>query len=93
MAKNDLVEALNTFLDWEKPWTFYDVVLGRLSHSIDDQEEFERIWVEACRADHWQHSELARGCDACAHALARSFSWLPEVARAQIVRAASFQWK
>lgn len=93
MARSNLIEVANTFLDWERPWTFYPAVLNQLSHDSNDPEIFLQIWVEACRADHWQQTDVSKGCDACDSGLKKEFPWLPEDARAQFVRAASYQWK
>lgn len=93
MAKPDLIGAAIKFMNWEKPWTFYSVVRDHLSHDSNDRAVFEHIWAEACRPEHWQHIGMLKCCDASDHALKSGFSWLPEEARAQFVRAASFQWK
>jgi len=93
MARPDLIGAAIQFMDWEKPWTFYSVVLDHLSHDSDDRAIFENIWGEACRPEHWQHVEISKCCEACDHGLKNGFSWLPDEARARFVRAASFQWK
>jgi len=93
MAKSDLIKTAIAFLDWEEPWTFASVVLNQLSDDSGDRAIFERIWAEACRSDNWQQADIAKCCDACDSWLKRGFSWLPEEARAQFVRAASYQWK
>lgn len=93
MARSDLIEVANAFLDWEKPSTFYPTVLSQLPHDSEDPAIFLQIWAEACRADHWQNADISKGCDACDLGLKKEFSWLPEDARAQFVRAASYQWK
>lgn len=93
MGKADLIAAAIKFTDWGEPWTFYAAVLGHVCHDSDDKAIFEHIWAEACRQEHWQRVDLAECCEACDHGLKEAFSWLPEEARAQFVRAASFQWK
>ena len=93
MAKSKLIEAAMAFLDWEKPWMFHPIVLSQLSQDSEDQLTSEDIWVEACRPEHWQYVDITRCCVACHDGLKNEFSWLPEEARAQFVRATSFQWK
>ncbi|MFP3582790.1 hypothetical protein SCB29_04140 [Paraburkholderia sp. SIMBA_055] len=93
MAKPDLIAVAIKFTDWEQPWTFYSTALDQICHDPDDRAIFEQIWAEACRPEHWEHVELAECCDSCDHGLKNRFSWLPEKARAQFVRAASFEWK
>ena len=93
MATLDLIGVAIQFKDWEKPWTFYSVVLDHISHDSDDRAIFERIWAEACRPEHWQYVDISKCSDSCDHGREIGFSWLPEEARVQFVRAASFQWK
>ncbi|MDQ7982048.1 hypothetical protein QYH69_33015 [Paraburkholderia sp. SARCC-3016] len=93
MAKSDLVRAAIAFQEWGKPWSFDSVVLNQLSDDSDDRAIFMQIWAEACRSDNWQQADISRCCDACDSRLKCEFSWLPEEAGAQFVRAASFQWK
>jgi hypothetical protein len=93
MAKSDLIKAAIAFREWQKPWTFDSVVLNQLSDDSEGQATFRQIWAEACRPDNWQHAEISKCCDACDSGLKNVFSWLPDEARAQFVRAASFQWR
>ncbi|MGC2968702.1 hypothetical protein [Paraburkholderia aspalathi] len=93
MAKSDLIGAAIEFVDWEKPWTFYSAVLNHLSLESDDRAALEDVWAEACRPEYWRDADISKCCDACDHGLRNGFSWLPDDARAQFVRAASFQWK
>lgn len=64
MARSDLIEVANAFRDWDKPWTFYSVVLNQLSHNSEDLNTLSQIWVEACQADHWQQADISKGCNA-----------------------------
>ncbi|WP_109482343.1 hypothetical protein [Paraburkholderia sp. C35] len=93
MAKSDLIRAAITFQKWEKPWSFDSVVLNQLSDNSEDRAVFMKIWAEACRSENWQQADISMCCDACDSRLKHEFSWLPEEARAQFVRAGSFQSK
>ena len=93
MAKSDITRAALAFQDWDKPWTFESAVLDHLSDALEDQTVLAHIWIEACRSENWQQVDLSKCCDVCHSWLSSKFPWLPEEARAQFVRAASFQWK
>ncbi|WP_460908384.1 hypothetical protein [Paraburkholderia jirisanensis] len=93
MANSDVVEATIEFVDWHEPWLFHRFLLKRFDDNADDRTTVDLVWAEACRSDHWRHATISQCCDASDRGLEDAFPWLPEDARRQFVRAASFQWK
>lgn len=93
MAKSELIKAAIAFRDWEKPWTFASAVLKQLADDSEGRALFGQLWMEACRSDNWQKTDISECCDTCDSWLNHRFSWLPEEARARFVRAAAYQWK
>jgi hypothetical protein len=93
VTKSDIFAAATAFVGWTRPWTFYDTVMEQPALTASDRAVIEKIWLEVCRASHWQHTDLSQGCASAHHALTIAFPWLPEQVRAQFVRAAAYQWR
>ena len=93
MSELNINIAAKAFADWAKPWTFYEVASAHEALSDTDREVLGAIWIEACNASHWNLGPFPQGCGAADQALSVQFPWLSADARAQVVRAASYQWR
>jgi hypothetical protein len=93
MTKSDIFEAATAFVDWARPWTFYNTMMAQPALTVADRAVIDKLWLEVCRASHWQHTDLSQCCAIADHALTVAFPWLQEQVRAQFVRAAAYQWR
>lgn len=93
VTKSGIFTAATAFLDWTRPWTFYDSVMAQPALTASDRATIEKIWLEVCGASHWQHTDLSQGWATADHALSIAFPWLSEQVRAQFVRAAAYEWR
>lgn len=89
----DIIAAIEAFEAWSQPWTFQSSVLTWDALTVAGRVTAKEIWMEACDARHWQHGNGAEDAAASDQALRERFPWLTERARAQLVRAASYEWK
>lgn len=89
----EITVAVEAFEAWGQPWTFLDAVKAWPTLAAADRATLQQIWVEACDARHWQHADSRQNAAAADLALQERFPWLPGHARAQLVRAASYEWK
>ncbi|KJK03863.1 hypothetical protein UB44_05220 [Burkholderiaceae bacterium 26] len=89
----EIIAAIETFEAWNQPWTFLEAVKAWPTLIAADRTTLQQIWIEACDARHWQHADNGQNAAAADLALQERFPWLPDHARAQFVRAASFEWK
>ena len=89
----DIVAAIEAFEAWGQPWAFADNVTAWPALTVSDRATLQQIWIEASDARHWQHADNGQNAAAADLALQERFPWLPDRARAQLVRAASYEWK
>jgi hypothetical protein len=88
-----IVKSMESFATWSKPWEFLQSVLIYEGLSATDQEWARAVWAEACKSGHWCSSELSVGSVNADRALTERYPWLSTLARAQVVQAASYQWR
>jgi len=89
----DIIAAIEAFEAWSQPWTFMDNVMAWPTLTAADRAATQQIWMEACDARHWAQGNGVQDAAASAQALQERFPWLTESARAQLIRAASYEWK
>jgi hypothetical protein len=88
-----IVEAMDSFADWSRPWEFLASVLAYEGLPATDQELVRAVWMEACKSEHWCNGEPSAGSLNAERALTKRYPWLSTSARTQVVRAASYQWR
>lgn len=90
--RRELIEAVESFDDWGRPWEFYASVSSLLSN--DACEELAHIWAAAMEATIWSAcDDLAQGCSLAEGRLSLSYPWLSVGARRQLVNGAAYQWR
>jgi hypothetical protein len=93
MIQSNVIVAVDAFTGWTRPWEFYERTKAHALLSNDDRAELAEIWNEVCKADHWRHPLLLQGAAAADQSLIARFPWLPSQTRAQLLNAASYQWR
>ena len=89
----EIIAAIEAFEAWDLPWRFLADVTAWPTLTAADRTTIQQIWMEACDVRHWHHADSAQNAAASDLALQERFPWLTEHARAQFVRAASYEWK
>lgn len=89
--RDGVVAAIEAFDAWERPWEFSSSVSGSPTLTPDDRAVAHQVWLAACDARNWQHAASAQ--TVVNRTLQEQFPWLTELARAQLIRAASYEWK
>lgn len=89
----NLADAVDSFSDWSRPWTFRDSVSAKLATDSADAKLFEALVVEALRFEHWNAGDLAYGCKIAHMATKKKFPDVDDRVIGPIVRAASYDWK
>ncbi len=84
-------EILN-FDNWLLPWTFHDSIIYSLSITYEDKELFKTIWATAIDSSNWKNSDLVTGRKVAEARLSELYR-LSDNAIANIVRAASYEWR
>lgn len=87
-----LESAVRRFAAWDRPWTFRNVVRDMLNKH--DQQQFEAIWQEAVKSDHWLTTKtLQEGAANAKIALANKFPSLAEDIIVLVTNAIAYEWK
>ncbi len=84
VTKYNVFAAATAFVDWARPWIFFDTVIANPAPTASDRVDIEKIWLEACGSSRWQRTDLNQGCAIADHALTVAFPWLcapPPVSR------------
>ncbi len=87
-----LEEAILSFRDWERPWSFLPQVNGWLGTAAS-RTSFGYLWSEATAARHWNNPGLGQAGMAVEQTLRERYPSLSQDAVAAVVRAASYQWR
>jgi hypothetical protein len=93
MNESLIAAAILKFSEWEQPWRFFEIASAHEELTKEDCRVLLAIWNESRNKVHWQETSLTDGCAAADRALINRFPWLIAGARAQLVRAASYQWR
>jgi hypothetical protein len=86
-------KALESFTEWGKPWLFIDNALGIPGLSEQDREAIRVVWAEAINEQNWQSDNLETHTAAADRRLQIKCPWLTPLAREEVIRAASYQWR
>lgn len=90
--QSSLLEAIESFDDWNRPWTFYPTVTQ--SVSVADSERFEAIWSAATSADLWvTRDDFCKTADKAEIYIAEKFTELSSKAVKQVVNGAAYKWR
>lgn len=93
MSESNILNAVESFADWSKPWRFLEAVLTHPDLSDQDRVVVRGIWADVCSAAHWSEHKLFDGSEAANQALKTAHPWLSLVARAHFIRAAAHEWQ
>jgi len=76
-VQRKIVEAIESFDNWEHPWEFYKTVSSSSSLDAAAREELERIWATAAETADWSTcKDLSHGCALANARLSASYPWL-----------------
>ncbi len=90
--QSSLLEAIESFDDWDRPWAFYPTVTQSLS--VADFEKFNAIWSVATSEDLWvTRYDLCTSAEKAKVYLAGQFTELSTKAVSQVVNGAVYQWR
>jgi hypothetical protein len=90
----NVVQAIESFDSWSTPWEFYPNVLAFPALNDADRESLEQAWSAACDQNVWLSTDsLVAGVAATEAVLGERFPFLSTLARQQLARAASYQWR
>ncbi len=93
MNESRITAAILNFSEWEQPWRFFEIASAYEDLTKEDCRVLLAVWNESCNEVHWRESSPTNGCAEADRALVHRFPWLIVGARAQLVRAASYQWR
>ena len=93
MNESCITAAILKFSEWDQPWRFFEIASAYEDLAKEDCQILQVVWNESCNEVHWQETSPTNGCAAADSALIHRFPWLIADARAQLVRAASYQWR
>jgi hypothetical protein len=89
-----VVKAIEDFQSWQKPGSFFATVSANQELQGADRLALQQLWAAACDRNLWLSAEsLVAGVAASEADLGRRFPWLSGLARQQLARAASYQWR
>ena len=90
--QSSLLEAIESFDDWNRPWAFYPTVTQSLS--VADSEKFNAIWSVATSEDLWvTRDDLCTSAENAKVYLAEKFTELSTKAVSQVVNGAAYRWR
>ena len=90
--QSSLLAAIESFDDWNRPWTFYPTVIQLVSAA--DSERFETIWSAATSEGLWvTRDDLCKSAEEAEIFIAEKFTELSAKAVRQVVNGAAYQWR
>ena len=89
----NLIDAIERYDDWGRPWAFYDTVASDGSLDDADRRELATVWAAVCEYRLWASGRLSEATARAEIALASSVPWLSPRACRQLANAAAYQWR
>lgn len=90
--KKNLLQIIENFSDWGKPWTFYKSIMENPNINDSEKKFFSKIYSDASKYELWNYSDLTIGAKNSRKFLKNNTD-LNEITINQIVNAIAYEWR
>ncbi|UOF15553.1 hypothetical protein IEQ11_02495 [Lysobacter capsici] len=91
--RQNLIDAIERYDDWGRPWAFFDAVASDGSLDDADRREWAIVWAAVCDERLWTSGSLGEATAQAEIAIASSMPWLSPRACRHLANAAGYQWR
>ncbi|QWF17696.1 hypothetical protein [Lysobacter capsici] len=89
----NLIDAMERYDDWSRPWAFHDTVASDAALDDADRRELAKLWAAVCEYRLWASGSLDEATARAEIAIASSVPWLSPLACRHLANAAAYQWR
>lgn len=91
--RQNLIDAIERYDDWGRPWAFFDTVASDGSLDDADRRELANLWAAVCDYRLWASGSLGEATAQAEIVIASSIPWLSPRACRHLANAAAYQWR